>query len=67
MLIGSSAEGAFYVWMKQEFDDILGEEAEIAATFWNVKQDGNVNPAHDAHDELKGKVCPLARTLHKSI
>lgn len=50
------AEGAFYVWTRKEFDLILGDDAEVAATFWNVKARGNVDPSHDARNELKGKV-----------
>ena len=46
-------EGAFYVWTRKEFDDVLGERAaEICAHYWNVKRHGNVSPAHDAHDEF---------------
>ena len=46
-------EGAFYVWTRKEFDDVLGERAaEICARHWNVKRHGNVSPEHDAHDEL---------------
>lgn len=52
----SHAEGAFYVWTRKEFDLILGDDAEVAATFWNVKARGNVDPSHDARNELKGKV-----------
>jgi uncharacterized protein YyaL (SSP411 family) len=49
-------EGAFYVWTKQEFDEILGDDARIVASHWNVKPQGNVDPEHDIHDELQGKV-----------
>ena len=35
---------------------MLGDDAEIAASFWNVKAKGNVDPSHDARDELRGKV-----------
>ena len=49
-------EGAFYVWTRTEFDQVLGDDAEIAASFWNVKAKGNVDPSHDARDELRGKV-----------
>lgn len=46
-------EGAFYVWTLNEFQDILGErDAEILARYYNVKDEGNVAPEHDAHDEL---------------
>jgi uncharacterized protein YyaL (SSP411 family) len=46
-------EGAFYVWTLKEFQDILGDrDAEIIARYYNVKDEGNVAPEHDAHDEL---------------
>ncbi|KAF2128724.1 hypothetical protein P153DRAFT_396969 [Dothidotthia symphoricarpi CBS 119687] len=46
-------EGAFYVWTLREFHDILGDrDAEILARYYNVFDEGNVAPAHDAHDEL---------------
>lgn len=46
-------EGAFYVWTRKEFDQILGEKAaDIAARYWNVKGNGNVDRARDVHDEF---------------
>lgn len=46
-------EGAFYVWTLKEFHTILGDrDAEILAKYYNVKDEGNVSPEHDAHDEL---------------
>ena len=46
-------EGAFYVWTLKEFQEILGDrDAEILARYYNVKDEGNVAPEHDAHDEL---------------
>lgn len=46
-------EGAFYVWTLKEFQDILGDrDAEILAQYYNVHDEGNVAPEHDAHDEL---------------
>jgi uncharacterized protein YyaL (SSP411 family) len=46
-------EGAFYVWTLREFQVILGErDADILARYYNVKDEGNVSPEHDAHDEL---------------
>jgi len=47
-------EGAFYVWTRKEFDEVIGNErdAALAAKFYNVKKHGNVSPEHDAHDEL---------------
>ncbi|KAH7046625.1 Six-hairpin glycosidase-like protein [Macrophomina phaseolina] len=46
-------EGAFYVWTRKEFKSILGEkDAELCARYYNVRENGNVSPEHDAHDEL---------------
>ncbi|EKG11113.1 protein of unknown function DUF255 [Macrophomina phaseolina MS6] len=46
-------EGAFYVWTRKEFKSILGEkDAEVCARYYNVRENGNVSPEHDAHDEL---------------
>ncbi|KAF2146063.1 uncharacterized protein K452DRAFT_305049 [Aplosporella prunicola CBS 121167] len=46
-------EGAFYVWTLREFKNILGErDADICARYYNVRENGNVSPEHDAHDEL---------------
>ncbi|KAL5121443.1 hypothetical protein ACEQ8H_000514 [Pleosporales sp. CAS-2024a] len=46
-------EGAFYVWTLKEFQEILGDrDAELLARYYNVRDEGNVAPQHDAHDEL---------------
>ncbi|KAF2432297.1 DUF255-domain-containing protein [Tothia fuscella] len=46
-------EGAFYVWTMKEFQIVLGDrDAEILAKYYNVQENGNVEPEHDAHDEL---------------
>jgi len=46
-------EGAFYVWTLKEFQTVLGDrDADILARFYGVKDEGNVSPEHDAHDEL---------------
>jgi uncharacterized protein YyaL (SSP411 family) len=52
------AEGAFYVWTRREFDELLGEDADIAATYWNVKAEGNVDARHDIQGELEEQVTP---------
>ncbi|KAF3922267.1 hypothetical protein ABW20_dc0104212 [Dactylellina cionopaga] len=50
---GEKKEGAFYVWSKAELDIILNQdEAELAASYWNVRKDGNVASEHDSHEEL---------------
>ncbi|KAF1970184.1 hypothetical protein BU23DRAFT_557074 [Bimuria novae-zelandiae CBS 107.79] len=46
-------EGAFYVWTYIEFQNVLGDrDADILARHYNVQDEGNVDPEHDAHDEL---------------
>ncbi|KAL5325269.1 hypothetical protein ACEPPN_006394 [Leptodophora sp. 'Broadleaf-Isolate-01'] len=46
-------EGAFYVWTKREFENVLGSQAEpILSAFFNVSGHGNVEPENDAHDEF---------------
>lgn len=57
-------EGAFYVWTRREFNDILGGDAEIAASYWNVHEKGNVDPRHDIQGELEEQVfLPSAKVL----
>ena len=46
-------EGAFYVWTKREFENVLGSHSEpILSAFFNVSGDGNVEPGNDSHDEF---------------
>lgn len=45
-------EGAFYVWTKREFENVLGQNEPILSAFFNVTGHGNVEPANDAHDEF---------------
>lgn len=46
-------EGAFYVWTKREFENVLGQQSEpILSAFFNVSGHGNVEPENDAHDEF---------------
>jgi len=61
------AEGAFYVWTKDEIDAALGEDAAFFSAHFGVKAGGNVDPAHDPHGEFTGKNVlmqqrPLAQT-----
>ncbi|KAF2119157.1 hypothetical protein BDV96DRAFT_569128 [Lophiotrema nucula] len=57
-------EGAFYVWTLKEFQTVLGDrDADILARYYNVKDEGNVSPEHDAHDELINQnVLAVSRT-----
>ncbi len=34
-------EGKFYVWSKEEFDAVLGDDAEAMGQYWGVTRDGN--------------------------
>lgn len=46
-------EGAYYVWTKREFENILGSQAEpVLSAFFNVTGHGNVDPENDPHDEF---------------
>ncbi|KIV99946.1 uncharacterized protein PV09_08463 [Verruconis gallopava] len=46
-------EGAFYVWTQKELHEILDQpDADIISRFYNVGENGNISPEHDAHDEL---------------
>lgn len=47
-------EGAFYVWRKNELDTLLGSEADLFATAFDVKPSGNARPESDPHGELAG-------------
>lgn len=56
------SEGAFYIWSKDEFDEVVGEDKEVVGWFFGVKVDGNVDPKHDMHGEMTGMVsCPGGR------
>jgi uncharacterized protein YyaL (SSP411 family) len=50
-----TAEGAFYVWTKQEIDDALGGEAPTFSFHYGVEENGNVPTGADPHGELRGK------------
>ncbi|KAI0440155.1 duf255 domain-containing protein [Xylaria telfairii] len=61
--------GAFYLWTRKEFDTAVGDEseAEVAAAYWDVQADGNVDPMHDPLDEfLNQNVLRIAKT-HVSL
>ncbi|TVY83138.1 Spermatogenesis-associated protein [Lachnellula suecica] len=46
-------EGAFYVWTKREFENVLGSQSQpILSAFFNVSGHGNVEPENDPHDEF---------------
>ena len=49
------AEGAFYVWTKDEIDDALGADAELFEYQYGVEQEGNAPPGSDPQGEFRGK------------
>ena len=49
------AEGAFYVWSKDQVDAVLGDEAEVFDFHYAVKPTGNVPSGGDPHGEFTGK------------
>jgi uncharacterized protein YyaL (SSP411 family) len=49
------AEGAFYVWSKDEIDAALGPSAEVFNFHYAVKAEGNVPSGGDRHGEFTGK------------
>jgi uncharacterized protein YyaL (SSP411 family) len=59
-------EGAFYIWSKQELDQLLG--AEVSAWFcyrYGVEPDGNVHA--DPHQEFTGRnILYAARTVDET-
>src|ERR1700736_3773769 len=56
-----TAEGAFYVWTKQEIDTVLGDAAEIFNFHYGVEPHGNVLEGSDPHDEFRGKNVLIQR------
>ena len=56
------AEGAFYVWSRQEIADALGaDEAAIFCRHYGVEEVGNAPAGSDPHDEFRGKNILLER------
>ncbi len=55
------AEGAFYVWTKQEIESALGSDAEIFNYHYGVEADGNAPAGTDPHGEFTGKNILLKR------
>ena len=49
------AEGAFYVWTRQEIDEALGEYAEVFDYLYGVEADGNAPQGSDPQGEFRGK------------
>ena len=57
----NSAEGAFYVWTKEEIDDALGEEGPIFSFHYGVEENGNAPAGADPHGEFVGKNILIER------
>ncbi|KAH9895408.1 hypothetical protein F4778DRAFT_271065 [Xylariomycetidae sp. FL2044] len=55
-----SRNGAFYLWTRKEFDTAIGDEQEAgaAAAYYDIEDDGNVDPEHDPHDEFLNQNVP---------
>ena len=53
------AEGAFYVWTKEEIDAALGADAAFFCSHYGVKSGGNVD--HDPQREFTGKNVLMQR------
>src|SRR5207244_12435131 len=58
---GKTAEGAFYIWPKNEVDAALGDAAEIFDFHYGVQAHGNAPEGSDPHDEFRGKNILIAR------
>jgi hypothetical protein len=68
---GRQAEGAFYVWTKEELGRVLGGDAELFCAHFGVTAGGNVPEERDPHGEFRGKNIlrqrqPLAKTAQQS-
>ncbi len=55
------AEGAFYVWTKQEIDAALGKEAEFFNFHYGVEAEGNAPEGSDPQKEFTGKNILIER------
>jgi uncharacterized protein YyaL (SSP411 family) len=56
-----NAEGAFYVWTKQEIDDALGEDTPVFSFHYGVEENGNAPAGTDPHGEFVGKNILIER------
>ena len=67
---GQQAEGAFYVWTKEELGRVLAGDAELFCVHFGVMDGGNVPVERDPHGEFRGKNIlrqrqPLAETAQQ--
>ncbi|KAL3965083.1 hypothetical protein ACCO45_002087 [Purpureocillium lilacinum] len=49
-------EGAYYLWTRREFESVLDAAdkniSPVAAAYWDVQEDGNVDEDHDPNDDF---------------
>jgi uncharacterized protein YyaL (SSP411 family) len=55
------AEGAFYVWSKNEIENALGDDAKIFCFHFGVEENGNAPASADPHGEFSGKNILIQR------
>ena len=48
-------EGAFYIWKKEETDQVLGDDAEIFASFYGITDVGNWEHGNNVLHQHKTK------------
>ncbi|QPH40646.1 thioredoxin domain-containing protein [Pedobacter endophyticus] len=67
-------EGKFYVWDKTEFDEVLGEDAEIIGAYYNITEEGNWEEEQTnilrktiADDDLIAQYGIDAETLYNKV
>jgi uncharacterized protein YyaL (SSP411 family) len=61
-------EGAFYVWTKREVYELLPKlDAEIVCAFFGIKENGNVAPGNDPHDEFINQNVLSIRATPKGL
>lgn len=66
-------EGAYYLWTRREFDQVLNSDAgdgqhvsQVAAAHWNVREDGNVPREQDPYDEfINQNVLCAVKDVHE--
>ncbi len=55
------AEGAFYVWTKEQIEAALGDDAEMFSFHYGVEANGNAPAGADPHGEFAGKNILIQR------
>jgi len=56
-----TAEGAFYIWTKEEIDSALGDAAKMFDFHYGVQPHGNAPEGSDPQDEFRGKNILIER------